>query len=259
MADYAARLSQHMKILIFSGTTEGRKLSRALAQQGVPVQVCVATEYGKVDQGECPGVEVHSGRLEPSQMAAMMDTGTLCIDATHPYAVAVTANIRAAAAQSGAVYQRLLRPASALPEDCLPVADAVQAVDLLQKTRGNILLTTGAKELCSFAPLGTRRLYARVLPLESSLQACREAGIPPAQIIAMQGPFSVELNVALLRQFSIRYMVTKDGGTPGGFTEKLQAARACGTRVVVLQRPVEQGASYEEVWQFCKEWMARCR
>lgn len=248
-----------MNILIFSGTTEGRCLSKALAQGGVPVHVCVATEYGKADQGECPGVQVHSGRLDLSQMTEMMGPDTLCIDATHPYAVKVTDNIRAAAAQTGAIYRRLLRPASALPEDCLAARDAAQAVDLLQKTQGNILLTTGAKELSTFAPLGVRRLYARVLPLESSLLACREAGIPPAQIIAMQGPFSAELNRALLHQFSIRYLVTKDGGAPGGFAEKLQAARACGAQLVVLQRPAEQGASYEEVLRFCKEWMAQCR
>ena len=259
MADYTTGLPQRMNILIFSGTTEGRCLSRTLAQSGVPVQVCVATEYGKVDQGSCSGVQVHSGRLNLSQMTALMGPDTLCIDATHPYAVQVTANIRAAAAQTGATYRRLLRPASALPKDCLIAHDAKEAVDMLQKTQGNILLTTGAKEVRTFAPLGVQRLYVRVLPLESSLIACQEVGIPPAQIVAMQGPFSVELNTALLHQFSIRYLVTKDGGAPGGFAEKWQAAQACGVQLVVLQRPAEQGASYEEVLQFCKEWMAQCR
>lgn len=248
-----------MNILIFSGTTEGRCLSRALAQEGIPVQVCVATEYGKVDQGSCPGVQVHSGRLDLSQMAERMGPDTLCVDATHPYATEATANIQAAAVQSGATYQRLLRPASPLPKDCLVVHDAKGAVALLQKTQGNILLTTGAKEVSVFAPLGVHRLYARVLPLESSLAACQNAGIPPAQIIAMQGPFSEELNIALLRQFSIHYLVTKDGGSPGGFAEKWKAARTCGVQMVVLQRPAEQGASYEEVLQFCKEWVAQCR
>lgn len=248
-----------MKIVIFSGTTEGRRLSHTLATLGARVLVCVATEYGETDQGECPGVTVHTGRLDVAGMAQLLGKGDLCIDATHPYATQATINIESAARQAGVVYKRLLRPASALPEDCTAVKSVQEAVDFLLSTEGNILLTTGAKELTSFAPLGPQRLFARVLPLESSLTACREAGIVTAHVIAMQGPYSVELNKALMQQFQIRYLVTKDGGTPGGFAEKLQAARACGVSTVVIRRPVEQGESYETILDFCKEWMAQCR
>lgn len=248
-----------MNIVIFSGTTEGKKLSYELADLGAKVLVCVATEYGKTDQGEYPGVQVHTGRLDVHGMARLLTEDILCIDATHPYATQVTANIRTAAEDAGAVYKRLLRTPSPLPEDCLQVGNTAEAVDLLQKTDGNILLTTGAKELSAFAQLGGQRLFARVLPLESSLKACREAGIEPAHVIAMQGPFGAELNVALLHQFAIRCMVTKDGGTPGGFEEKLQAARACGVQLVVVRRPAEQGESYQTVLDFCKEWITQCR
>lgn len=259
MADYAARVSEIMNIVIFSGTTEGRRLSRALAGSGVPVQVCVATEYGKVDQGTCPGVEVHTGRLDCDAMQQLLGRDTLCIDATHPYAEQVTKNIRVAAQQAGSVYKRLLRPASTLPESCLVAQNVQEAVDLLRSTPGNILLTTGAKELAAFAPLGPERLFARVLPLESSLAACREAEIPASHIIAMQGPFGIELNEALLHQFSIRWLVTKDGGNPGGFEEKLEAARNCGTQCVVIRRPADDGEPYEAVLEFCKEWIVGCR
>lgn len=248
-----------MNIVIFSGTTEGKKLSCELADLGVQVLVCVATEYGKTDQGEYPGVQVHAGRLDIADMAQLLTPHTLCIDATHPYATQVTANICAAAKRAGATYKRLLRQPSPLPEDCLTVRDAAEAVVLLQNTEGNILLTTGAKELAAFMPLGEQRLFARVLPLESSLEACKEGGIMPSHIIAMQGPFGVELNVALIHQFAIRYLVTKDGGAPGGFEEKLKAARACGVKLVVLRRPAEQGEPYEAVLDFCKEWIAQCR
>lgn len=248
-----------MRVVIFSGTTEGRRLSRELADVGAGVEVCVATEYGRTDQGEYPGVLVHAGRMDKEEMAAMLDGRTLCVDATHPYATQVTANIQWAASQAGAVYKRLLRPASPLPPDCREVHDAARAVQVLQAEPGNILLTTGAKDLTAFAPLGGERLFARVLPLESSLAACRAAGIPAANIIAMQGPFGVELNVALIRRFAIRYLVTKDGGAPGGFAEKLEAARLCGVHTVVLHRPEEDGEPYERVLEFCKEWIRTCR
>lgn len=259
MAHHAAGVPQTMNVVVFSGTTEGRALSYALAELGAQVTVCVATEYGKIDQGFCPGIQVRSGRLEQADMIPVLQDKTLCIDATHPYATQVTQNIREAAAQAGVVYKRLLRPASQLPPGCLVAANAQEAVQMLQSTEGNILLTTGAKELLPFASLGKERLYARVLPLESSLHACAQAGIQPAHIIAMQGPFGAELNKALLHQYSIRYLVTKDGGSPGGFWEKWEASQACDVQMVVIRRPEEDGESYQDVLDFCKEWMAGCR
>ena len=68
----------------------------------------------------------------------------------------------------------------------------------------NVLLATGAKELSAFAPLGAARLYARVLPSHEGLAACEAAGIPHRHILAMQGPFTRELNEAILRKYYIR-------------------------------------------------------
>lgn len=241
-----------MKIVVFSGTTEGRRLSGTLAQMGVQVTVCVATEYGAEEQGTASGVTVHTGRMEPPAMAEVLAGAALCVDATHPYAVAATANIRQAAQLAGVPYKRLLRPASPLPPGSLTAPDAQGAAELLQKTTGPILLTTGAKELSAFACLGGERLFPRVLPVAESLHACEAAGIPHRNIIAMQGPFGTELNVALLRQFSIRYLVTKDGGPQGGFAEKAAAAQKTGAVLVVIRRPADAGESEEEILTFCK-------
>ena len=103
-------------VAIFSGTTEGRTLSHQLAAEGIPVTVCVATDYGQAEQGQAPGITVHTGRLEPSGMAALVAGASLCVDATHPYAAQASANIRAACEQAGVAYLRLLRPASPLPD-----------------------------------------------------------------------------------------------------------------------------------------------
>ena len=148
-------------------------------------------------------------------MAALLTGADLCVDATHPYAVDVTRNIRAAAAQAGVEYRRLLRARSPLPEDCVVFGTAAQAAEYLAGTKENILLATGAKELAAFAPLDPARLYPRVLPTPEGIAACEAAGIPHRNIIAMQGPFSCQLNKALIEQFHIRYLVTKDGGAAG--------------------------------------------
>lgn len=247
-----------MRVVIFSGTTEGRQLSARTAAMGAQTVVCVATEYGKTMQQQIPGTRTLSGRMDAEQMAEVLQTADLCIDATHPYAKEASRNIRAAARAAKVPCRRLLRRESELPPDCIVVDDAAAAARFLQSTAGNILLTTGAKELAAFAAVERQRLYPRVLPMQESLAACEAMEIPRGHVIAMQGPFSCELNTALLRQFSIRWLVTKDGGAAGGFAEKAEAARKTGAGLVVIRRPREEGESYETILQLCKEMMG-CR
>ena len=245
-----------MKVILFGGATEGRTLSRELAALGVEVTVCVATDYGREEQGNFPGITVLTGRLDADGMADILRDAAVCIDATHPYAVQATANIRAAAGRVGIPYHRLLRPSSALPEGSVVVNSAEEAAKYLVQAEGNILLTTGTKELPAFSGLDSACLYPRVLPTEESLVVCDAAGIPKRNIIAMRGPFSKELNLALLRQFDIRFLVTKDGGAAGGFGEKADAAAEAGVKLLVIRRPVEEGYDYDDILRYCKELLA---
>lgn len=244
-----------MNIVLFSGTTEGRRLSLALAGLGAAVTVCVATEYGREEQGEADGITVLSGRLDGAGMARTVRGADLCVDATHPYAVRASQSVRAACAGERVPLLRLLREESPVPEGAAVFSTAQEAAQWLKTTQGNILLTTGAKELDAFAPLGGERLYPRVLPLASSLEACRGAGVPSSHILALQGPFSQELNEALIRQYHIEYLVTKDGGPAGGFAEKAAAAKAAGIDLVLLRRPREDGLDYDTVLKKCGEMM----
>ena len=229
-----------MRAVVFSGTTEGRAFSKQLGALGADVLVSVATDLGAEEQGSAPGVTVRAGRLEPEEMTALLQGADLCIDATHPFAVEATTHIRAP---------------SPLPEGALVFAGAAEAARELARTEGNVLLTTGAKELGAFSPIAPERCYPRVLPTQEGIAACEAAGVPHRNIIAMQGPFSRALNEALIQQFEIRWLVTKDGGAAGGFAEKVQAAQSTGAQLVVLRRPPEQGQTAQEILNLCKEKM----
>ena len=242
-----------MNVVIFSGTTEGRTLAARLADLGAAVTVSVATPLGREEQGEMAGVTVHCGRLLPAEMAALLRGADICIDATHPYAVEATRNISAAAEAAGVEYHRLLRKPSELPEGSLVFDSAAEAAAALTGQVGNVLLTTGAKELAAFSAIDPARLYPRVLPTAEGIAACEAVAIPHRNIIAMQGPFSQQLNEVLLRQFSIEYLVTKDGGAAGGFAEKAAAAQVVGVRLVVLRRPPEIGEDEAAILRRCKE------
>ena len=245
-----------MKVLLFGGTSEGRELAGWLAEEGFGLTLCVATEYGAALAPRRPGLEVRTGRLDRAGMEALLAGGGFdcVVDATHPYAAAVTENLRAAAEAAGTPYLRLLRQSDA-EDGCQKAADLAEAAGLLADLPGHVLLTTGSKELAPFAVPGlVERCYPRVLPTMDSLERCLSLGFSPAHIICMQGPFSQELNAALIRQFQIRTLVTKDSGGCGGFRAKAEAAWETGCALLVVERPAQEtGLTLEELKTALKE------
>ena len=235
------------RILIFGGTTEGRLLAQALARRGVPAAVSVATVLGAEELSGLPGITPLVGRRTAEEVAVLLAGSDRCVDATHPYAREVSANIRSACRSAGVPLRRLLRRESQLPPGSILVGSPEEAAQFLQSREGNVLLAIGAKGLSAFSVLDPERLYPRVLPVEESLLACRRAGVPIKNIIAMHGPFSQKLNEAILEQYRIRWMVTKDGGSAGGFGEKVSAARNTGVSLVVIGRPEDSGEDMDAV------------
>ncbi len=238
-----------MKVLIFGGTTEGRCLAQRLAQLGILATVSVATQLGAEELDGLSGIEVLAGRKTAREMAGLVKGFDCCVDATHPYAVEASENIQKACQEAGIPLKRLLREESR-PIPGIWVNSAFQAAQALEETEGNILLTTGAKELAAFACLPPERLYPRVLPVLESILACQKIGVPTRNIIAMHGPFTQKLNEATLEQFQIRYLVTKDGGSAGGFLEKVRAAQNTGVELVAIRRPQETGETLEAVMEW---------
>ena len=237
------------KLCVFAGTADGRQLVERLAGQA-EILACAATEYGGELLEEIPGVEVSAQRLDENQMEELFRQRQFdcVIDATHPYAPIVTENIRSACEKTGTSYLRLLRDGG-LPEGCLFADSTAQAVEMLKTLPGNILLTTGSKELAAYAALPdyAQRVYARVLPVEASVAACRETGLPAAHIYAVQGPFPEELNVAMLHACNAQILVTKQTGSKGGFFEKVSAAQKAGVTLLVIGRPESApGVSFGE-------------
>lgn len=253
-------------VIVFAGTSEGRQLYDFCIDRQIRALFCVATEYGKnvlIDQisqmdndkdNIDPRVEIAVGRLSQEEMTALFLRENPCVvvDATHPYAVEATANIqsaveryRQAAHIEGQVYYRVLRrlSESIREEDMVFFPDMSQAVEYLNHTEGNILVTTGSKhvdELCKLEKYD-RRVFLRILPSPDMLQACLHSGFPARHMICMQGPFTEELNTAIMRQYNIRYLLTKQSGIAGGFPEKCRAAQTVGAKLIVLTPPSELG------------------
>ena len=247
------------RILIFGGTTEGRLLAEYCHQQEIEAYVSVVSGYGADLLPESEYLHVLSGRMAGDAMEGFMKRASIraVFDATHPYAAEATRNIKEACGRAGVSYLRVTResaaaenpggdsgkgPAAAFASQVVYVYSVEEAVCYLKDREGDILVTTGSKELAAYTALPgyEERLYVRVLPSCAAISACEDIGIRGKRIIAMQGPFSEEMNRAMMRQLGVRYLVTKEAGAAGGFLEKLSAAEALSVTAVVIGRPLEE-------------------
>lgn len=256
------------RILLFGGTTEGREIACFLEKNEIVSFVSVASGYGKEVLPDMKFCRVLTGRMDAGEMERFMEEQKidLVVDATHPYAVEVSENIREAVKNRLAAislfypigncdaislsYVRIVRKADERIADGKYFKDTNGLIEYLNAAKdGNILVTTGSKELGAFCGIaGFRdRVFARVLPVEEAVLSCRELGFPREHIITGKGPFSAEENEACLRGVGAKYLVTKDTGKQGGFWEKASAARNVGAEILILERPADEaGMTVEE-------------
>ncbi len=251
------------QVFIFAGTTEGRRLAHILSAHDIRCTVSVATEYGSMLMPKERFVTVMQGRMSCARMEQVFAGGAFScvVDATHPFAVKVSEEIKAACTAANLPYYRLARsaggsrPGSPMPEEHADAAvycdTMLEAAQYLASVPGTVLVTSGSKELHVLTDqiADHNRLYVRVLPSADSIRICDECGIPVSHIIAMQGPFSQEMNEAVLHSIKASYLLTKESGEAGGYEQKLAAAASCNVIPVVIRNPEAAGTG-EQVYSF---------
>ena len=230
-------------ILVLAGTLDGREIAAGLTEQGYAVTVSVTSEYGR-ELAKQSADKVQAAAMTETEMELLIrQSGIgLVIDATHPYAVNVSRNAAAAAALAGVPCLRYERPCTVLPGYAgLVVAEDMETAARIAAEQGEtVFLTVGSHSLPIFSAAAKDRkcrMIARVLPQPEVVAACLAAGFSPADIVAMQGPFSKALNMALFNEYGADLMVTKNSGAVGGTDEKMAAAMELGLKIVVVQRP----------------------
>jgi precorrin-6A/cobalt-precorrin-6A reductase len=230
-------------ILLLGGTSDAAPIAMRLAQEGYRVLISQATDV-PLETARHDNIEFRTGPLDDRGLAAVIEEYDIraIVDAAHPYAATVHAAASRVAGAKGIPCLCFVRPAvvSAASPGVELVADhAAAAVAAFRRGRP-VLLTTGTRNLAPYVAESRNTgqvLVVRVLDHPHSLNAGRQAGIQPQQIIAGRGPFSVDENRRHIRAFTAGVLVTKDSGTAGGTIEKLEAARAEGCEVVVIARP----------------------
>ena len=239
-------------ILLLGGTSDSIEVARLLVNEGLPMIFSMATDT-PMDLPESSLVVIRRGPLDQAGMGKSIskDNTNVIIDATHPYAVEVTRNALAASRATGARYFRLNRKTVVKQHPNIIFAEnheeaARKAVSL----GGTILVATGIRNLATYVPMcrwNRPRLIVRALPNKDSIKILKGLGIPEENWIIGQGPFSYEDNVAAIKEFGVRILVTKDSGTRGGTEDKIQAALDQRCKIVVVQRPPsDEAPSFSE-------------
>ncbi|OAA94761.1 cobalt-precorrin-6A reductase [Clostridium coskatii] len=225
------------------GTSEGRKILSLLNEFTSDIFVSTATEYGGELLKEYKYAYMNNKPLDLHDLISeLREKGVkVLVDASHPYAVEVTKNVIKACNELNIEYIRYERP-SCIEEfksedKVVEVKDYDELKLKLKDINGTILNTTGSRSLDKVLGMGlNNRIIYRVLPSVKVINECYDKNIDLADIIALKGPISYELNCAFIKDYEAEAMLLKDSGREGGTYEKIRACLDCGIYAFIIGR-----------------------
>ncbi|WP_207744386.1 precorrin-6A reductase [Desulfallas sp. Bu1-1] len=240
-------------ILILSGTGDGRKITQALSQKGYQVGVVASTGYGRELAVE-DGALLVRDKLPVNVDAWLAEMNVVAVvDARHPFVCLQDKELIKTCAERNIMYLRVRREETSIqPSELIyPVYSMQEAAEKAASLGKNIFLTTGSHDLELFVELKKThdvRLVVRVLPEHRVIKKCQDLGIKSKDIVAMQGPFSKQINKALFKMYKASVIVTKDSGKAGGTDTKIDAALSLKIPVVIVKRS-SYSSEYEFGWE----------
>ncbi len=224
-------------IWVIGGTSDANKIVEKLLISDCKILVSTTTTYGS-QLAQKKGVTVIQKQLNKDEMQHLiMDYAiSKIIDASHPFAQVVSENAIQVCQNNNIPYVRFERKVNQYK--CAHYYQSYEEIiKALKQTEGNILLTIGSKNVNLFSAIKDR-IIARVLPVQESILLCENAGLKAHQILAMKGKVSTPTNIALMKEYDIQHLVTKDSGETGGMNEKINAAKECSINIHILNRPI---------------------
>ncbi|WP_026939534.1 precorrin-6A reductase [Hippea alviniae] len=221
-------------ILLLAGTTESKEIAKKLKENFI---ISVATDYGYES----------FKRVFPNTIKANFDEESLAefikkkkitkiIDATHPFAFKISQTAKRVALKMKIEYKERKRKleASTTYKKALFFSSKEDIFDFLRCNCKRIFFTIGSKRIDMFKEFFDNSIF-RILPYENSIKHLRNLGINPKNIIAMEGLFSKNFNIAIIEEFDIDCIVTKNSGREGGLNNKIEAAKDKNIYILILQ------------------------
>lgn len=239
-------------IWIIGGTSEARLLVEKLKDKDnfiVTVATATGEEFIKTEKLEV-------GRMTLSQMNGFIKEKKIKVlmDLSHPYARLVSQNAKKIASENNIDYIRYVREKTDY-SGIIELDSYEDAYDFLKNIKGCVYFTSGSKNIEDFEKIrGDNRFIYRVLPALESIEICKKNQIKLKDIIAVLGPFSLEMNKLMFKEAQADYVLMKDSGQAGGTLEKIQACKSLSIKALVISREKEKGiGNLEELEKIIRE------
>jgi precorrin-6A/cobalt-precorrin-6A reductase len=237
-----------MRVIVMAGTSDAVRIIEKLhKQEDIEVIATTTTTHGRDLAISAGADEVLVGRLGVDEIVDLIEINqiNLLIDATHPFAADASLNAIKSTYKAKIPYIRFERPSTKIPdhENIFEVSSfeeaALKTMELMkEKTNSKIMHLAGVSTLSQMIQkISPHSIIVRVLPMIYSIQKCLDYGIPNSNIIAMQGTFSKEFNKALMKEYEVEVVVSKESGESGGTSAKIEAAIELGIPIVIVKRP----------------------
>lgn len=219
-------------ILLFGGTTEGRKAAEVLEEAGSAFYY--STKTGEQDITLHHGLRI-DGAMDEQAMQRFCDEHgiRLIIDAAHPFAQQLHQTIADVAQR---LHLHVVRYERIYPQRDPRILWIDRYEELSAFPASLLLATTGVQSIARLKPLeqqGFRIIY-RILPRESSVRLAHAQGATDHQLCYYE---EGEDETEVLRRLHPDILLVKESGLSGGFVEKTEAALSLGIQVVALKRP----------------------
>ena len=226
-------------IWVIGGTKDSRDFLEKFIKYDNNIIVSTATEYGAKLIENLP-IKTSSEKMDKEAMLKFVDDNkiTKVIDISHPYAFEVSKNAMEVAEEKKIEYFRFEREEiNILPRNYKKFEDIESLIKYVENLEGNILVTLGSNNVPLFRGLkNLSDIYFRILPRWDMVKKCEDNNILPKNIIAMQGPFTENMNIAMMEQFNIKYLITKKTGDTGGEREKVSACDKLDVEIIYLEK-----------------------
>lgn len=235
-----------MRIFLMGGTKESIEIIKELKikdSKGHYITVTTTTEFGGDIAKEAGADEVIFKDIDRNEKIKLLKENEydVLIDATHPFAVNASKSACIISQKANIKYIRYERKSFKVPNsekvhNVYSFDEAGQLIANKFKDK-KILYLSGVSTIETILKYTEREnLYVRVLPVLSSIEKCEGLKIPSKNIIAMQGTFSCEFNMSLMKELCSEIVVTKESGEIGGAPSKIKAAQQLGLDLIVVNR-----------------------
>jgi precorrin-6A/cobalt-precorrin-6A reductase len=247
-----------MRVMVMAGTSDAVCIIGKLAEyEDLEVIATTTTSYGGDLALSAGADKIIVGRQGVQEIVKLLDINRidLLVDATHPFASEASINAIKASHKFGIKYIRYERPSIKIPDQVFEVSSfqeaGIMAKKIMEKNlNARMMHLAGVTTLNEITKtIDPKLIVARILPMISSIKKCFKIGIPSDNIIAMQGTFSKEFNKALMKEYAIGVVVTKESGETGGTHSKIAAANELEIPLIIVKRPIIREMENESVFK----------